>query len=133
MENNNVRPHKKLIVWQKSIDLVEKIYCNTGKFPDSELYGLTNQIRRASVSVSANIAEGAARRTSKDYLKYLNISSASLSEVDTLIDISLRLKYIDHSTHSELTDNINHVSAMLNGLIRKVKNSIPTKIQSKAA
>ena len=123
MESNNVRPHKKLIVWQKSIDLVENIYKHSGKFPGSELYGLTNQLRRASVSISAKIAEGAARRTSKDYLKYLNISRASLSEVDTLIDISLRLGYIDKSTHSEFTETMNHIGAMLNGLIRKVKNA----------
>lgn len=123
MVSNNVRPHKKLIVWQKSIDLVEKIYKHTGKFPDSELYGLTNQLRRASVSVSANIAEGAARRTSKDYLKYLNISRASLSEVDTLIDISLRLGYIEGETHIEMANDMNHIGAMLNGLIKKVKST----------
>lgn len=125
MEKNNIRPHKRLIVWQKSIDLVEKIYVHTGRFPEHELYGLTSQLRRASVSVPANIAEGAARKTAKDYAKFLNTASASFSEADTLIDISLCLKYVDSSVHNELAENINHIAALLNGLIKKVRTTIP--------
>lgn len=109
----------------KSVDFIEKIYLHTNSFPGHEIYGLTSQLRRASVSVSANISEGAARETANDYARFLNIARASLSEVDTLLDISLRLNYINQATHLELTDDLNHVAAMLNGLIKKVKLSIP--------
>ncbi len=127
MELKSIRPHKRLIVWQKSVDFIEKIYLHTNSFPGHEIYALTSQLRRASVSVSANIFEGAAKETAKDYARFLNIARASLSEVDTLLDISLRLNYINQPTHLELTNDLDHVAAMLNGLIKKVKVSIPKK------
>ncbi|MCX6310837.1 MAG: four helix bundle protein [Bacteroidetes bacterium] len=130
MELKSIRPHKRLIVWQKSMDFIEKVYLHTDSFPRHEIYGLTLQLRRASVSVSANISEGSARGSAKEYARFLNISRASLSEVDTLLDISLRLNYLNQSTHLELTDDLNHIAAMLNGLIKKVKLSIP-KFSSK--
>ncbi len=125
-----MRPHKKLVVWQKSIDLVELVYFHTKSFPRNEEYGLTSQLRRAAVSVPANIAEGSAKNSSKDYARYLNIAQGSLSEVDTLIDISLRLNYIESKTHVVICERIDHVSAMLMGLTKKIKTQTIKKPSS---
>ena len=91
----NKDPHKNLEAWKKAMDLVEEIYRITSKFPKEEMYGLTSQLRRASVSVPSNIAEGATGRTNTDFARFLTMSLGSLSEIDTQIEISFRLKYID--------------------------------------
>ena len=86
--------HKDLDVWKRSMDLVEEIYKITSKFPSSEIYGLSNQLRRASVSIPSNIAEGASRRGDKELLYFLNIAIGSIAEIETQLLISIRLKYI---------------------------------------
>ena len=116
-EDNLLRTHKDLDVWKESIDLVETIYKITEKFPIREIYGLTNQIRRAVVSVPSNIAEGAARSSKKDFLKFLYISLGSLSEVETQLIIAKRLKYIETYDESALIK----IKKMLMGLIRSLK------------
>lgn len=88
--------HKELDVWKKSIELVEIIYKVSGEFPSSEIYGLTNQIRRASVSIPSNIAEGAARNSDKELLYFLNIALGSLAEVETQLEIATRLNFISN-------------------------------------
>ena len=82
-EKANIKTHKDLDVWKKSMDLVERVYRRTERFPDSEKYGLTNQIRRCAVSVSSNIAEGAARNTDKEFVQFCYIALGSLSELET--------------------------------------------------
>ena len=86
-----IKTHKDLEVWQKAIDLVEKSYRVTKTFPHEELYGLTSQIRRAAVSIPSNIAEGAARQTSKEYIQYLYIALGSLSELETQFIVAKRI------------------------------------------
>jgi four helix bundle protein len=117
----NPRPHKKLKVWQKAIDLVVKIYDVTEKFPKKEDFGLVAQLRRAAVSVPSNIAEGLTRKSSKDKLHFLNIAQASLSEIDTQLEISIRLGYLNReefeSTEAELTE----IQMMLSGLSRSIQ------------
>ena len=81
--NEGARPHKKLEAWQKSIELTEIIYKITSLFPKEEIYGLPNQMRRCAVSVASNIAEGAARNSTKEFLQFLSIAQGSLSELDT--------------------------------------------------
>ncbi len=81
------KPHKKLNVWHKSIDLVQKIYEMTETFPKIENYGITNQIRRAAVSIPSNIAEGAARQTKKEFIQFVHVAQGSLSELDTHLEI----------------------------------------------
>ena len=87
--------HKDLIIWQKSMGLVEDIYKLTSFFPKEEVYGLTSQIKRAVISIPSNIAEGAARNSKKEFKQFLYIALGSLSEVETQILIAERLNYIN--------------------------------------
>ena len=83
-----VKTHKDLDVWKLGLAFVKDIYVATKKFPPEEMYGLTSQLRRAAVSVPTNIAEGAAKNTRKDFVKFLYISLGSLAEIETLLYIS---------------------------------------------
>lgn len=117
------KPHKNLDVWKKSINLVQKIYKITESFPTIENYGLTNQIRRSAISVPANIAEGAARQTKKEFSQFLHMAQGSLSELDTLLEISKNLGYIKEENNSqELSLLMNDIDKMLTGLIKSLKN-----------
>ena len=117
-----MRPHKNLLAWKESIVLVKDIYLITSKFPDTEKFGLTSQLRRASVSISANISEGGARNTKKEFIHFLYISSGSLSEVETLLIISTDLNYISSVEFEKIENQMNRISALLQGLIRKLKS-----------
>lgn len=88
------RPHEQLDVWQDAMELVVLVYRLSGQFPDSERYALTSQIRRAAVSVPSNIAEGAARRSRPEYLRFLSIARGSLSELSTQVQIAERLGFL---------------------------------------
>jgi len=93
-----MRTHKDLEIWQRSMDLVEKIYTKTKTFPQAEIYGLTSQIRRSAVSIPSNIAEGAARQTNKEFIQFLYVGLGSLSETETLFMIAERLGFIKDET-----------------------------------
>ncbi len=101
------------------MDLVEEIYTITSTFPKDELYALTNQMRRAAVSVPSNIAEGAARSGSKEFLHFLSIARGSLSELETQLQIAQRLGYMkkDH-----LPENVEKVFGLLGGLMKSIRN-----------
>lgn len=122
MNKINDRPHKKLLAWQKAIDMVVKIYSVTGGFPRKEDYGLTSQLRRAAVSVPSNIAEGLTRRTQADKLHFLNVSQSSLSEIDTQIEISRRLEYIHDESYESVENDLVHIQRLLGGLIRSIRS-----------
>tara|TARA_R110002020_G_scaffold158989_6_gene342558 strand:+ start:71 stop:424 length:354 start_codon:yes stop_codon:yes gene_type:complete len=113
-----VKSYKELIVWQKSIDLVSLIYNISKGFPEDEKFGLTSQIRRASVSVPSNIAEGWGRLSRKNYIHFLRISRGSLFEVETQIIIAKNLKYFDDS--KEIDNLIVEISKMLNAMMSKL-------------
>lgn len=121
MKKYNERPHKKLVLWQKAMDLVVTIYGVTKQFPRQEEYGLTAQLRRAAVSVPSNIAEGLTRRTVGDRLHFLNIVQSSLSEIDTQAEISLRLKYFDETNFDLVVEKLVEVQKLLGGLIRVIR------------
>lgn len=106
--------HKDLDVWKKSMDLVEGVYALTKSFPDDERFGLTNQIRRAAVSVPSNIAEGSARKSDKELIQFVYIALGSLLELETQYLIAIRLNYID--TNNDFINRINGVKSMLIGL-----------------
>ena len=112
------RSHRELRVWQEAVELVSTIYRLTADFPHNERYGLTSQLRRAAVSVPANIAEGAARGT-KEYVYFLNICSGSLSELDTLLELAVRLSYVENA--NEIQEQVDNVAGMIMGLSTSLK------------
>lgn len=116
-----VKDYRELIAWQKAMDLVEMVYRVTGKLPNSELYGLTSQLRRAAVSVPSNIAEGQGRSTTRDFLNFLSIANGSLKEVETQVLISQRLGYIDQQQTSQLIKLTTEVGRVLSGLTNSLK------------
>lgn len=97
------------------MDLVVECYKMTKKFPKSESYGLASQMQRAAVSIPANIAEGRERQYTKEFLQYLSIAYGSLAELETIIQISARLKYIDVNQLKQILDKTAEVGRMLNG------------------
>ena len=115
------KPHKKLTLWNKTIDFVIGIYEVTQAFPKEEEYGLKAQLRRAAVSVPSNISEGLSRSTRKDKLHFLNIAQASLSEIDAQLEISDRLRFVDSSHLFQTYDQLTEVEKMLNGLMRSIR------------
>ena len=117
--------HKDLIVYQKSLDLVEVIYRITKSFPTEEKFGLTSQLRRSSVSLPSNIAEGAGRKGTKEFIHFLYIALGSLNEMETQMEISLRLGYI--TDHNSFTDLFLHIKRMLLKLIENLENKEASK------
>lgn len=117
-----MRPHEKLEVWKKAVDFVVLIYEITKSFPSDEKFGLTSQIRRASVSIPANIAEGAARRTDNEFLQFVSIAQGSSSEVETELLIAYRIGYLQQTKYSELKQELDSIGRMLVGLSNHLKN-----------
>ena len=105
--------HKEMDVWQKSMDLVEAIYALSSQFLPDERFGLTSQIRRAAVSIPSNIAEGAARKSDKEFIQFISIALGSLSEVETQYQLAIRLKFINNL--SEIESLITSVGRLLIG------------------
>ncbi len=112
-----VKNYQELIVWQRSMDLVEHIYQVSRTFSREEIYGLTSQLRRAAVSIPSNIAEGQGRRTTADFLRHLSIAYGSLREVETQILIAARLRYPDSVTRDSAMNLAGEVGRLLNGLM----------------
>jgi four helix bundle protein len=115
------KPHKKLNVWKKAIDLVQQIYDLTKTFPKNEDYSLTSQMRRAAISVPSNISEGAARQTKKEFIQFLHMSQGSLSELDTHLEIAIRLGYLGDGQSKKPFEIMQDIDRMLSGLIKSLK------------
>lgn len=113
-----MKTHKDLNVWKNSIALVKDIYEVTKDFPKEEIYGLTSQIRRAAVSIPANIAEGSGRHYKKENIQFLYISQGSLSELETLLIISTELCYINAEKYVYFENKMNEIRSQLSGLIK---------------
>ena len=110
----------KLIVWQRSHELVLKIYEVTKSFPKDEQFGLTSQVRRAAVSIPSNIVEGKARGSNKDFNRFLLIARGSLEEVKYQMLLAKDLKYIDEVVYKEMYRSMDEVGRLLGGLIKKL-------------
>jgi four helix bundle protein len=110
-----------LIVWQKGMDFVEAVYKRTSQFPREDIYGLTSQLRRAAVSIPANIAEGQGRRSSRDFRRFLAIAYGSLREAETHILIAERLNYLAASEKKSLMAVTAEIGRLLNGLSNSLR------------
>ena len=111
-----MKTHHELTVWKKSIDFVTTVYKITEEYPKTEIYGLTNQVRRAVVSVPSNIAEGAARISKKEFSHFLSISLGSISEVETQLIVSRNLNYITNEQLENLLSELIEIRKMIIGL-----------------
>ena len=116
---SNIRRHQDLKAWQAAIALVKHVYSLTAGFPKDELYGLTSQMRRAAVSVPSNIAEGAGRGGTREFIQFLGVARGSLSELETQVHIARELGYVDVT--SDLEAKIEEIFWMIGGLITSLK------------
>jgi len=119
-----IRSHRDLIAWQKAMDLVVLVYKATEGFPRYELYGLTSQIRRAASSVPANIAEGQGRRSKSEFRQFLGNARGSLLELDSHLELSLRLNYLTPTQYGRINEQLVEVSRILNGLLRSLTSDL---------
>jgi four helix bundle protein len=122
-----MRPHQKLEAWLKAVEFVTDIYKNTEHFPKEERYGLTSQIRRAAISIPANIAEGAGRYSNKEFAHFLSNAQGSASELETELIIANRLGYLDETSYSQLIERLERIGRLITGLIRHVTNKVVSK------
>ena len=121
---STINSFRDLRVWQAGMTLVEQVYQLTQSFPSQETYGLTNQMRRAAVSVPSNIAEGHTREHTKEYLHHVSMAQASLAELQTQIEIAGRLRYVSPETVNQVLEQSAALSrqlyALRNGLLKRV-------------
>lgn len=110
--------YENLKIWQEAIDLASLIYKTTNKFPKNELFGIISQIRRAAVSISANIAEGSGRGSKKDFCRFVDIAIGSLNETESLLAVSLKLEYVSREDFENLTEKIKNLGNLLGGFRR---------------
>ncbi len=115
-----IKDYKDLKIWQKGIEIADKIYSITEGFPKTELYCLTSQMRRASTSIPSNIAEGFVRHHSKEYKQFLYISLGSCAELETQLIIANKRNHITKKKLEELAEDLNHESRMIVSLINKL-------------
>ena len=116
-----VSDYKDLLVWQKGITLVKRIYQITQTFPAEEKFGLISQMRRAAVSVPSNIAEGQARRTTGEFVQFISHAEGSVAELDTQLVVAIELGYCARSEAQVAFDLISELRKMLNALRRKLQ------------
>ncbi|MBI3585670.1 MAG: four helix bundle protein [Ignavibacteriales bacterium] len=112
------KAHKKLRVWQEAMELVKAIYEVVSQLPSDEKYGLVSQMKRAAVSIPSNIAEGAARQGKKDSIQFYVVARGSISELDTQIELCLKLKLLSQESIIGVVSQLEKVDALLSGLIR---------------
>lgn len=122
MQKKQLKSFKDLLVWQKSVDLARLIYETTEKFPRSELYGITNQMRRSVISISSNIAEGFKRSHNKEKLQFYNVAYGSIAELESQIEVAYKLRFLNKSDYQKLSLLIIEEGKMINSLIKSTKN-----------
>jgi four helix bundle protein len=115
------RSYRDLNVWKLSIELVKDIYQVTTKFPPAEIYGLTNQLRRAAISIPSNIAEGQGRNSFKEFKQFLVIALGSLAELETQLIISHEIGYLDREDSSKLAEALDNIRKMVKALANSLK------------
>lgn len=121
---SSIGSHRDLVAWQEAMNLVEVVYQQTARFPREETYVLTSQTHRAAISVPSNIAEGAARNFGRELYRFLGIAMGSLAELETQLELAVRLKYLPRGT--EIFEQVRRVGRLVNGL-RNACKSWPTQ------
>ena len=124
INNSNIVGYKKLFLYQKAKELVLVIYKITTKYPKTELFNLVSQMRRASVSVLANIIEGYSRESSTEYARFLTIAIGSITELEVFLDLSLDLKFIDQTEHKNVYNLLQETKNLLYGSRKAVRRRI---------
>ena len=119
-----MRIHENLEVWKKAIDFVVLVYKATEDFPPEEKFGLISQLRRASVSIPANIAEGAGRNSTKEYIHFLSNAQGSASEVSTEVLIAFRLGFLSEEQYLELVSKVDEIGRMITGLRNHLRSKL---------
>lgn len=120
--------YRQLKVWQKAMDLTVEIYSLVNKFPRAENYALSDQMRRSVVSIPSNIAEGQGRNSDKEFVNFLSIARGSLWELETQIEISERLHYIDSGHKNKVYEQTEEIGKMLNALANSLEQSLASKV-----
>lgn len=119
-----VRHFEDLQVWQKSMDFVEQVYRLTRDFPKEEIYGLTSQIRRAAMSIPFNIAEGSAKRSTKEFMRFVDMAMGSVAEVQTQLILAMRLGYLTETAYMTFKQKIDEIGRMLFGLDQALEKKV---------
>ncbi len=117
-----MRLHHNLDAWKKSVDFVVEVYKFAEAFPKEERFGLTSQVRRAAVSISANSAEGAARKSDKEFINFLSIAQGSASEVETELLIAYRLGFLNQTDFSKMCSDLDEIGKTITGLSNYLKH-----------
>ncbi len=116
-----MRPHENLKAWSKSVDFVVEVYRATDRFPKEERYGITSQIRRAAVSIPANIAEGAGRYSQKEFAHFVSNAQGSASELETELIIAHRLGYLNDALFAQLLTYLERIGRLITGLSKSIR------------
>src|SRR3989344_9424137 len=124
LRDRSEKGYHKLIVWKKARELVSEIYKITEQFPKSEEFGLKGQLRRASVSVVLNIVEGYRRRSTKEFIRFIDIAQASLTEIEAGLEIALGLKYLTETQYAILENKRSEVAFLLNSLVKSLRKNL---------
>ena len=119
-----MRDHRKLRAFELADNLVLAVYSATKKFPQDEMFGLTSQLRRASVSIASNIVEGSARNSEADFLRFLDMAFGSIREVEYQLTIARRLDYTDPEASTSLASKADETARVLAGLIRSLRKKV---------
>lgn len=130
MNSQKFGGYRELKVWQKSIDLVVRVYEATKKYPQDEMYGLVSQTRRAVVSIPSNVAEGQSRATIKDFIHFLRIAYASGAEIETQLIIAEKIGYLSEKEKEDILHELHEVVSMIVGLIKALQktNTLNSKL-----
>lgn len=115
-----VKSYKELIVWQKAMDVAEEAYTLVNKLPKDEQFALSNQIRRAAISIPSNIAEGQSRNSTKEFIHFLGIANGSKSELETQLRLCVKIGYLKDDEIIRAMDNLQEVGKMIYALIKKL-------------
>jgi len=125
--SQSIQSHKDLIAWNKALAFAVAVHRLSEAFPRSERFGLTSQLRRAAVSVPSNIAEGAARRTTRDLIAFLHVARGSLAELETQLLLAQQLGYADAARFQQIQPQLDEISRLINGLIKGLRQTREVK------